>query len=127
MARRTLTKAPATQSVAPGASAVLQSASAIEIGDADVYLLSIGTAIDPISNANFVTMFLRVNGIPFYPFDNLGSQIGTPTLFQQLSEPVLLGHGCAVDVFGAMGSGATGNTKMVAGFILALTKAGERP
>jgi len=125
--RRGLTKPPLAQTVAPGASAIIQRATQVEIGDADVYLDALGTAIDPVSNANFATIRLRVNGVPFYPLEAVTSQIGTPSQFQKLPSPLYLGKGVSVEIFGEMDAGATGNTSMIAGFSLILTTPGERP
>lgn len=124
---RLLSKPPNAQAVAPAAAAVLQQATQQETSETDVYLKSIGTAIDPTTNANFVTMRLRVNGIPFYPYDNMTSQIAPTSQPRAVSPPVYLGRNVAVDVRAEIAAGAAGNTTCAAGFDLLLMKPGERP
>lgn len=104
--------------VAPGASAVLARVESGRIKEATVYLKSLVTVIDPSTNAAFATMRLRVNGIPFFPFNSLSSQQSAGTIPKTYDPPVLLGTDVEVDVFGEMAAGAVGNTLMMAGFDL---------
>lgn len=126
MRKRPLIKTPQAITVAPNDSAVLQSAGADETRGMDVYLSGLGIAIDPTSNGDFATMRLRVNGTPFYPFDNMTSQVATTTEPRAFNPPIYLGREVAVDILGVMG-GAPSNTKMVAGFDLLLVPPGDRP
>ncbi len=125
MAKRTEAAPNNGVSVAPGASAVLTVVSRDRIREATVYLRSLVTVIDPVTNANFATVRLRVNGVPFFPFANLTSQQSAGAIPKQFDPPVLLGTDCEVDVFGEIGAGATGNTLMVAGFDLLVVPKGE--
>jgi hypothetical protein len=112
-------------SVAPGNNAVLNSIDAGRIREAVVYLKSLVTVIDPSTNSPFATMRLRVNGIAFFPFNNLTSQQSAGTLPKTYDPPVLLGTDVSVDVLGEMAIGAVGNTLMVAGFDLLVVPKGE--
>jgi hypothetical protein len=83
-----------------------------------VILSSLGIAIDPVSNRNYATFRLRVNGVPFFPFQNITSQVGdltNPTSFEQP-----LGDSVNVDIVGEMAAGAVGNTEMAATLQLTL-------
>lgn len=125
--RRTIARPPNSQSVAPGANAILVAVDPGETRNLDVYLVSLGTAIDPISNGTFATVRLLVNGQPFFPFNNMKSQIGELTQPKTFSPPVKLGHSVQVEVRGEMGAGAVGNTVMAAGFDLLVVPQGEKP
>lgn len=103
---------PAAVSVAAGAAATIVSTAEGETTGLDVYLSAIGTGIDPVSNKDYATVRLRVNGQRFHPFGAMTSQIGSTTLPQRLSPPVYLGRGVKVDLYGEMAAGATGNTSM---------------
>ena len=104
--------------VAPGGSAVLARVESGRIKEATVYLKSLVTVIDPASNAAFATMRLRVNGIPFFPYNALASQQSAGTIPKTYDPPVLLGTDVEVEIFGEMAAGAVGNTLMMAGFDL---------
>jgi len=104
--------------VAPGASGVVASVDSARTRGYRVFLTRLGISIDPTSNRHFTTFRLRVNGVPHPDFANMTSQVGditNPTEFD-----IELGSDCAVDVFGEMGAGATGNTDMAATFHLRL-------
>ena len=105
--------------LAPGASGVIASVDSGRTRGYRVFLTRLGIAIDPVSNRNFATFRLRVNGTAIYPFQNITSQVGdisNPTNF----DAVPLGDSVSVDVFGEMGAGAVGNTEMAATFHLRL-------
>lgn len=105
--------------VAPGASGVIASVDSGRTRGYKVFLSRLGIAIDPVSNRNFATFRLRVNGTPIYPFQNITSQVGdisNPTTFDDIP----LGDSVSVDVFGEMAAGAVGNTEMAATFHLKL-------
>ena len=125
MPKRTETAPNNGVSVAPGGSAVITVISRDRIREADVYLKSLVTVIDPSTNANFATMRLRVNGNPFFPFGNLTSQQSAGAIPKQYDPPMLLGTDCEVDIFGEMAAGAIGNTLMVAGFDLVVVPKGD--
>lgn len=95
------------------------------VRESSVYLKSLVTVLDPVSNANFATMRLRVNGLPFFPFGNLTSAQSSGNIPKQYDPPIFLGTDVEVDVFGEMGAGAVGNTLMVAGFDLEVREKGE--
>lgn len=125
MAKRTESAPNNAVSVAPGGSAVLAVVSRDRTLEASVYLKSLVTVLDPVSNANFATMRLRVNGLPFFPFGNLTSAQSSGNIPKQYDPGIFLGTDVEVDVFGEMGSGAVGNTLMVAGFDLEVVPKGE--
>ena len=125
MPKRTESAPNNAASVAPGGSAVLSSVSRERIREAAVYLRNLTTIIDPSTNAAFATMRLRVNGLPFFPFQNLTSQQSAGSIPKQFDPPIYLGDDVEVDVFGEMAAGATGNTLMVAGFDLEVVPKGE--
>jgi hypothetical protein len=125
MAKRTESAPNNAVSVAPGGSAVLAVVSRDRTREASVYLKSLVTVLDPVSNANFATMRLRVNGLPFFPFGNLTSAQSSGNIPKQYDPGIFLGTDVEVDVFGEMGSGAVGNTLMVAGFDLEVVPKGE--
>lgn len=125
MAKRTESAPNNGVSVAPGGNAVLTSMSADRIRESTVYLKSLVTVIDPSTNSPFATMRVRVNGVPFFPFNNLTSQQSAGTLPKTYDPPVLLGIDVTVEVFGEMAAGAIGNTLMVAGFDLLVVPKGE--
>jgi|CXWL01.1.fsa_nt_gi hypothetical protein len=112
-------------SVAPGANAVITLVSRDRIREADVYLKSLVTVIDPSTNANFATMRLRVNQQNFFPFGNLTTQQSAGAIPKTYEPPLFLGTDCEVDVYGEMAAGAVGNTLMVAGFDLLVVPKGE--
>lgn len=120
MNSQSLPKPPVGVTVAPGARATVTSTDEGETTGADVFLVAIGTGIDPVSNADFATFRLLVNGTRFRPFDNLTSQIGSTTLPQRFNPPLPLGRGVKVTLQGEMGAGAAGNTDMFGTFELLL-------
>jgi len=125
MEKRTESAPNTGVSVAPGGSSVLTLVSRDRIRESSVYLKSLVTVIDPVTNANFATVRLRVNQVPFFPFGNLTTQQSAGAIPKQYDPPVFLGTDVEVDVFGEMGSGATGSTLMVAGFDLLVVPKGE--
>ncbi len=103
---------PVAVSVAPGAASVICTTDEGETTGRDVYLSAIGTGIDPVSNKDYATVRLRVNGQQKHPFGAMTSQIGSTTLPQRFNPPIFLGRGVKVDLYGEMAAGATGNTAM---------------
>lgn len=125
MPKRTESAPNRATSVAPGGNAVLTLVSSDRVRESTVYLRSLTTVIDPVTNSAFATMRLRVNGNPFFPFNNMISQQSAGTIPKQFDPPIPLGTDCEVDVLGEMASGAVGNTTMVAGFDLEVIPKGE--
>lgn len=104
---------PATAvSVAAGAAATIVSTAEGETTGRDVYLAALGTGVDPVSNKDYATVRLLVNGNQCYPFGGMTSQVGSTTLPQRYNPPILLGRGVKVSLYGEMAAGATGNTAM---------------
>lgn len=101
-------------SLAPGSSGIVLSLDPDLVRDNDVLLSKLGIGIDPISNKDFVTVRLRVNGSPFFPFHNMTSQTAPATEPKEENPPIFLGHSVAVDVYAEVASGATGNTTIAA-------------
>lgn len=125
--KRTFPVPANTVSVANNSSAVICQATQNDTRGSDVYLRKLGTDLSPAGNQDYATFRLRVNGAPFYPFDNMTSRIAPSYIPAIFDPPIFLGHGVSVDVFGVMGNPNPGPTNMVAGFELLLVPKGEKP
>lgn len=125
--QRILVKVPVTVSVADNTKAVIVQATNAETLNYDVYLSALGVDISPISNQDFATFRLRVNGVAFYPFDAMTSQIAPSYDPRRFEFPLPLGRSVSVDVYGEMGATGAGPTNMTAGFELLLVPPGQRP
>lgn len=127
MTDQPLIRPPVGVSVAAGASGTVTSTDEGETTGLDVYLVAIGTGIDPVSNDDYATFRLLVNGGRHPVFGAMTSQIGSTTLPQRFAQPLYLGRGVKVALYGEMGSGATGATNMFGTFELRLKMpTGER-
>ena len=120
ISERLLPKGPAAISKSAGQSDVIVSASQAETSGYDVYLKALGTGIDPLTDADKITLRLRVNGQPRYPFDAMTSQIGELSRPQDFDPPIYLGRNCLVEMFGEVDATATVTSKLGAVFHLLL-------
>ena len=127
ISERLLTRPQAAVTVSPGGSSDIVAVSTAETNGYDVYLVALGTAIDPTSNADFATMRLMVNGAPFYPFNEMTSQIAPASQPKTFEPPYFLGRSCDVRLKGEMSGSASGTTKMSGMCELILTAPGTRP
>lgn len=109
----------------PGQAAIVAQATAADVGDRDVYLRSLGMDFDPISNEDYMTFRLRVNGDPFYPYNHMTTLFGSIQQRSSFARPIKLGHGCAVDIYAEIGSGAIGASTCAAAFELLFTEPGK--
>ncbi len=125
--RRALPKPANAVTVAPGASAVILTTEDNETYGYDVYLRALGVDLSPTSNADFAVFRLRVNGKPVRPFEAMTSRIAPSYDPARFVDPIYLGRGVKVDLFGEIAGGATGNSVMVGSFELALASPGESP
>lgn len=98
--------------VAPGARGTVINVASDRTRGYQVFLKRLGIAIDPVSNKAAATFRLLVNGSPFYPFNNITSQVGDLTNPTPFEPAVKLGEHCTVEVSGEMSSAAVGNTEM---------------
>lgn len=114
----------AGQSLTAGQSAQIVSLSNDEAQGYDVYLSKIGTGIDPVSNAAYITMRLRRNVSPAV-LPAMTSQIGSIGLPQSVDPPQFIGKSCSVDLYGEVSAGAPSATTLAGTLHLILVPAGE--
>ena len=104
---------PSTSNVvAPGATGTVINVNSDRTRGYQVFLKRMGIAIDPVSNKAAATFRLLVNGSPFFPFNNITSQVGDLTNPTPFEPPVKLGEHCTVQIVGEMSAAAVGNTEM---------------
>ena len=125
--KKPIIRPSAEVTVAPGASGTIITVDHADTRNLDVWLVAIGTGIDPISNAAFAFMRLLVNGQRDKDFGNMTSQFGSIDNPYRPARPIWLGRNVKVELVGQMESGATGNTQMAGVLELVAVTPGELP